>query len=131
MQRFAVGVVLIGMAAALSACVAPDGSSAFSMARVDPDEAAERALIGSIAGTAAGVGIGTALSINPAIGAVVGAEAGATIGAAAGIMTAQPIPAYTDVPVSMVPAVPDFYDTWPPGAHPPAIGTRLPPPRPG
>ncbi|HEX3863859.1 MAG TPA: hypothetical protein VHY35_19425 [Stellaceae bacterium] len=133
MRVFAGRVVATAMAAAaLSGCVAVYGSPAgITVARVDPDEAAERALIGSVAGTAIGTGMGAIFAINPGIGAVVGAESGATIGAVVGAATAQPLPAYTPIAVPAAPVIPDFYDTWPPGNHIPTVGSEVPPPHPG
>lgn len=119
------GVLLIAVAAALSGCVAP-----YFSARVDPQEAAERALVGAAAGTALGTGIGAIVSINPAIGAVVGAESGATLGAAIGIATAQPLPDYHPIALPPGAVIPGFYDTWPPGSHAPAREARTPPPLP-
>ena len=124
--------VLVGLAAsAVSGCVpvygnAPPGNE---VARVDPEDAAERAVVGAAVGSALGTGIGTAFSINPAIGAVVGAESGAAIGAAIGIATAQPLPTYKLIAAPTQAVIPGFYDTWPPGYHePPASGHTPPPP---
>lgn len=103
MRLAATGVIAIALTAMLSACV-----------RVDPEEAAERALIGATVGTALGTGLGATFAINPAIGAVIGAESGAAIGALVGAATAQPIPSYTPVAVPAGPVVPEFYDSWPP-----------------
>src|SRR4051794_10513341 len=44
--------------------------------RVDPEEAAERALIGGLVGGVLGVGIGATASANPAFGALVGDRRG-------------------------------------------------------
>src|ERR1700722_9472653 len=106
-MRLAVtGTMAIAFLALLSAC-----------ARVDPEEAAERALVGAVAGTALGTGIGAAFAINPGIGAVIGAESGAAIGAAVGAVTAQPLPDYK--PVALPAGPPAFYDGWPPRYTPP------------
>jgi hypothetical protein len=124
------GLALIGMATALSGCVAVYGdSSGIRVARVDPEDAAERALTGAVVGTALGTGIGSVFSINPAIGAVVGAESGATLGAGVGALTAQPIPDYAPIVVPQSAVIPGFYDTWPPGNRAPSTGTQVPPPR--
>jgi uncharacterized membrane protein len=101
------------------------------MARVDPEDAAERSLTGAVAGAVLGTGIGAISSINPAIGSVVGAEAGATVGAGIGYLTAQPIPDYAPIAVPESAVIPGFYDTWPPGNRAPTVGTQVPPPRPG
>jgi hypothetical protein len=133
---------LIGLAATLSGCVeaygpTPVGAAAYpppfgiELARVDPQDAAERALVGSVLGTALGTGIGAVFAINPAIGAVVGAESGAAIGAAVGAATAQPLPSYAPIAVPSAALIPDFYDTWAPGYRPPPVASQTPPPRPG
>jgi hypothetical protein len=132
MRRMPVHAALIGMAAALSGCVAVYGSPAgITVARVDPEDATERALVGSVAGTALGTGLGAMFAINPGIGAVIGAESGATIGAVVGAATAQPLPEYGPIEVPSTTVIPGFYDTWPPGNHIPSPGTQVPPPRPG
>src|SRR5437773_9083914 len=124
MRRTAVGAALVGFATVLSGCVE------IGLSRVDPQEAAERALIGAALGTALGTGLGASFSINPAIGAVVGAEAGAALGAAVGVATAQPLPEYAPIALPTAAIIPGFYDTWPPGYHPPPIASQTPPPRP-
>src|SRR4051794_1380491 len=53
--------------------------------RVDPEEAAERALVGGLAGGVLGIALGTTGSANPAFGALVGGPAGAALGSAIGI----------------------------------------------
>ncbi len=130
MRLMVVRAALIGFAAAVSGCVPIYGPNAPGpqVARVDPQEAADRALVGSVLGTALGTGIGATFAINPGIGAVVGAETGATLGAAVGVLTAQPLPAYKAIPVSKTAVIPGFYDTWPPGFHPPAAASETPPP---
>jgi len=130
MRLVAVGAALIGVAASLGGCAADD-TGRIGLARVDPGEAAERAIIGAAAGTAIGTGLGAIFAINPAIGAVVGAESGAAIGAAIGVATAQPLPEYAPIALPPTTQVPGFYDTWPPGSHPPPAATQVPPPRPG
>ena len=130
-MRLVVGAALIGGMAALSACVpiyygpTPPGSE---IVRIDPEDAAERALTGAVLGTALGTGLGASLAINPAIGAVVGAESGAALGAAVGIATAQPIPNYRPIALPAAASAPEFYDTWPPGYHPPPLAAAAPPP---
>jgi hypothetical protein len=133
MRLIFVGAGLIGLAAAISGCVEPGDTAPFGigLSRVDPTEAAERAVAGAALGTALGVGIGATLAINPAIGAVIGAESGATIGAAVGVATAQPLPSYAPIAIPAEPVIPGFYDTWPPGYYPPSISSQTPPPRPG
>lgn len=133
MRLLLVGAALIGLAAALSGCAEPGDTAPFGLglSRVDPQEAAERAVVGSAAGTALGVGLGASFAINPAIGAVIGAESGAAIGAAIGVATAQPLPSYAPIAVPTTPVIPEFYDTWPPGYYPPPIAAQTPPPRPG
>ena len=134
MRLIVVRAALVGFAAALSAAgsgcvpVYGPGPAGVEISRVDPDDAAERALIGSALGTALGTGIGAAFAINPGIGAVVGAESGATIGAAIGAATAQPLPKYAPIAAPTVAVIPQFYDSWPPGYHAPPIASETPPP---
>ena len=96
--------------------------------RVDPDEAAERAVIGGLVGGVLGVALGTAGSANPAFGALVGGSAGAAVGTAIGIATTRPLPSYTPIAVPAAPVIPGFYDTWPPGYAAPPNGLQVPPP---
>ena len=96
--------------------------------RVDPDEAAERAVIGGVVGGVLGVALGTAGSANPAFGALVGGSAGAAVGTAIGIATTRPLPSYTPIAVPAAPVIPGFYDTWPPGYAAPTNGLQVPPP---
>lgn len=133
MRRFVVRAALVGVAAALAGCVQAYGTAPTGvvLARVDPDEAAERALVGATAGAALGTGLGAVFAINPAIGAVVGAESGAALGAAVGVITAQPLPDYKPIAVPTAHVIPGFYDTWPPGYHAPPIASQTPPPHPG
>src|SRR5579884_1578002 len=100
MRRWLARGALVGVVTALGGCVQPSGPAPFGIAlsRVDPQEAAERALVGSALGTALGTGIGATFAINPGVGAVVGAESGAAIGAAIGVATAQPLPDYAPIP---------------------------------
>jgi uncharacterized membrane protein len=129
MRLMVVGAGLIALAAGLSACVEPQGP--VEVARVDPQDAADRALIGSVLGAALGTGLGASFAINPAIGAVVGVESGAAIGAAIGAATAQPLPSYVPIAVPNEAVIPGFFDSWPPGYHLPPIASQVPPPRPG
>lgn len=126
MRGFGVGMAAVGLLALLAGCVEPYAQPQ----RVDAEDAADRALIGSVLGAALGTGIGTTVSINPAIGAVIGVESGAAIGAAVGAMTAQPIPDYAPIPTALASAIPQYYDDWPPGPgfHGPAIAAGAPPP---
>src|SRR3954468_5412504 len=96
--------------------------------RVDPEEAAERALIGGLVGGVLGVGIGASASVNPAFGALVGGSAGAALGSAIGIATTRPLPSYPPIAVPAAPVIPGFYDTWPPGYAAPPNGLQVPPP---
>src|SRR6266571_3333571 len=110
MRLILLRTALIGLAAALSGCVevygpAPPG---IELSRVDPVDAGERAIIGA------------------ALGAVIGAESGATIGAAIGAATAQPLPDYAPIAIPTAAIIPGFYDTWPPGFHPPPIASQTP-----
>jgi hypothetical protein len=99
--------------------------------RVDPEQAAERALVGGVVGGLLGAGVGAiAAAGNPAFGAVIGGPAGTVIGSAIGIATTPPLPDYTPVAVPAAPVIPGFYDTWPPGYRSPPAGTRVPPPPP-
>jgi hypothetical protein len=111
MRLAATLVIVVPLLAVLSACDL--------FYRVEPEDAAERAVAGAALGTALGTGLGTTLSINPAIGSIIGAESGAALGAAAGIATAARIPEYQPIPVPTAQAIPGFYDGWPPGYHAP------------
>src|SRR4051812_42590508 len=113
-------LALLGTMTALSGCIGVYAdSTGVRMARVDPEDAAERALTGAVAGTALGTGLGTIFSINPAMGGFIGAEPGATLGAGIGYLTAQPIPDYAPIAVPQSAVIPGFYDAWPPGGHAP------------
>jgi hypothetical protein len=138
MRLMVVRGALIGLAVTLSGCVEAYGPTAVgpapfgvTLARVDPQDAAERALIGSVLGSALGTGLGASFAINPAIGAVIGAESGAVIGAEIGVATAQPLPDYRPIAPPSAALIPDFYDTWAPGYRPPPVTSQTPPPRPG
>ena len=115
-------VALLGLVAA-SGCVSPPNPV---MHRIDPEDAADRAVIGAVLGAALGTGLGATVAINPAVGAVIGVEVGAGIGAAIGVLTAQPLPSYGAVVVPEGP--PGYYDTWPPGYTSPPISAGAPPP---
>jgi hypothetical protein len=132
MRLLLVGAVVSGLAAALSGCAAPGDTApfGFGLSRVDPQEAAERAIVGAAVGTALGTGLGATFAINPAVGSIIGAESGAAIGAAVGVATAQPLPSYAPIAVPALPVIPHFYDTWPPGYYPPPVAAQTPPPRP-
>ena len=133
MRRMVVRTGLIALVAALSGCVEIYGPAPLEigLSRVDPEDAGERVIVGAALGTALGTGIGASFAINPAIGAVVGAESGAAIGAAIGAATAQPLPEYAPIAIPTAAITPGFYDSWPPGYHPPPIASQTPPPRPG
>jgi hypothetical protein len=134
------GAAVIGLGILLPGCAgpngltfygaAPDGLYPYQFPRVDPQEVAERAVEGAALGAGLGTALGATFSINPAIGAVVGAETGATLGAVVGAATTHPLPDYTPVTVPAKAVIPGFYDTWPPGYHPPPVGSETPPPHP-
>lgn len=130
MRLSIVGAALIGMAAALCGCAAPYGPPlvSFELTRVDPEDAEERAVIGTALGATLGTALGAEFAIDPGVGALFGAVSGAAIGAAVGVMTAQPIPDYAPIAVPREAVIPSFYDTWPPGYHPPPIEAQTPPP---
>lgn len=131
MRRIAIGAALVGLAAALAAC-APGypgpGGPGVHVARVDPEDAADRALWGSALGAAMGAGVGATVAINPGLGALIGTEIGAPIGAVLGVATAQPLPDYKPIPITAAAVIPHYYDTWPPGYHLPPIAAGTPPP---
>ncbi len=123
---------LIGLAAGLSGCVeGAYGPEPITLSRVDPEDAAQRALIGGMLGATLGTGLGVSFALNPAMGGVIGIERGAAMGAAAGVITAQPLPAYAPIAVPQEAVIPGFFDTWPPGFRPPPIAEQTPPPLPG
>ena len=126
MRFLGVGAAILGLTAVLCGCA--DSGTGPLVSRVDPEEAAERALVGAAAGTARGVGLGTIVAISPPLGALIGAKVGAGVGGVIGIATAQPIPDYKPIAVPIEPVIPGFYDTWPPGYHAPPIGAQTPPP---
>ena len=65
-----IGAGLIGLAAALSACADAYTPLPFdlTLSPVDPEEAAERAIVGAALGAGLGAGLGTMASINPGMG---------------------------------------------------------------
>lgn len=130
MQLIVVRAALIGLAVTLAGCAQTYGTgpTGLAVARVDPNDAADRALVGGALGAALGTGLGASFAINPAIGSVVGAESGAALGAAVGAMTAQPLPDYAPIAAPAAYIMPGFYDTWPPGYNPPPIAGSTPPP---
>jgi hypothetical protein len=129
-MRLVVVAVLMGVAGVLGACVPANsvGQSPITLARVDPQDAADRAAIGGVLGATLGAGLGATFAINPGLGAAVGAEAGGPIGAIVGAATAQPLPDYKPIAVATSAVIPDFYDTWPPGYDRPPVGASTPPP---
>ncbi|MGE5268995.1 MAG: hypothetical protein ACM3JG_04900 [Thiohalocapsa sp.] len=134
MRLFVAGTLLVGLTA-LSGCATPFTPTAppgppVTLAQVDPDEAAARAVVGSAIGAGVGASLGAAFAITPWIGAAVGASTGAAVGAAIGAVTAQPVPTYAAIAVPPEPVIPNFYDTWPPGWHVPPIASQTPPPPP-
>jgi hypothetical protein len=148
MRLVAVRIAWLGVAAAASAC-APGDPGAIQVARVqvdtvgirpvlvpevirvDPEEAAERAVLGGVVGGLLGAGVGAAAaSFNPPFGAVVGGAAGAAVGGAIGVATTPPLPGYAPISAATDPVIPRFYDTWPPGYRSPPAGTQVPPPPP-
>jgi hypothetical protein len=112
MRRFAFGISAAMLIATVSACVPSDVEDPY-----------QRAVVGAALGAGLGAGLGATFAINPGIGSIVGAETGATLGAVAGVITTQPTPADTAF-------IPGFYDTWPPGDHPPPLGSETPRPVP-
>jgi len=124
---------LLALAAALGGCA--DAYTPLpldlTLSRVDPEEAAERAVVGAALGAGLGTAVGTAFSINTGIGSVVGAEVGALLGAELGVVTTPPVPTYRPITPPETAMIPGFYDAWPPGYRPPPVGSQTPPPRPG
>jgi hypothetical protein len=116
------GVVLYG--------VGPDGAYPYQFPRVDPEQAAERTVEGAAIGAALGASLGAIVALNPAAGALIGTEIGAPLGAAVGYATTPPIPDYKPIAVPANAVIPGFYDRWPPGYHPPPLGSSVPPPPP-
>jgi hypothetical protein len=127
----AAGLLAMLVALSLAGCYVPDSDPpGIRLARVDPEEASERAIAGAALGAGLGTGLGATFSINPGIGSIVGAETGATLGGIAGIITSQPLPDYKPIPVPTAAVIPSFYDAWPPGWHPPSLLFQTPPPPP-
>jgi hypothetical protein len=130
MRLACVAVAMAGFAAAISGC-APNGQLAtpqITVARVEPQDAADRAATGAIVGATMGAGIGAIFSINPGLGATVGTEAGGGLGAIIGANTAQPLPDYKPIAVPVAAVTPGFYDNWPPGYEQPEFPPQTPPP---
>lgn len=122
-MRVAVTAVLsLALAVSTAACVPSDLQ--------DPER---RAAIGGLGGATLGAGIGAAFAINPPLGAAIGAGVGGVAGAVIGATTAEPAPSYEPIEIPSVAVLPGFYDSWPPGYHPPPAGSLTPPPpaRPG
>lgn len=119
MRRLAFGISAAMLIATVSACVPNDVEDPY-----------QRAVVGAALGAGLGSGIGATFAINPGIGSIVGAETGATLGAVAGVITTQPTPTYTPIPPADTAFIPGFYDTWPPGDHPPPLGSETPRPVP-
>lgn len=132
MRFIAARMALAGIAAVLAVveagCVPVYSGGPTQVVRLDPEDVADRVMIGSVLGAALGTGLGSTVAINPAVGAVIGVEAGAVLGAAAGAITAQPLPTYKPVAVPTTAVIPGFYDTWPPGTHAPPVTAGTPPP---
>ena len=124
MQLAGAGAAALGLAlmTALTGCIAGSG--------VDPEDAAARAAVGSAVGAALGAGLGVTFAIDAGIGATMGAASGAAIGAAAGVLSAQPAVTYAPIAVPQTAVIPNFYDGWAPGNHPPPVGAGAPPPLP-
>ena len=108
--------------------VGPNGAYPYEFPRVDTEQAAERTVEGAAIGAALGASLGAIVAINPAAGALIGTEIGAPLGAAVGYATTPPIPDYKPIVVPASAVIPEFYDRWPPGYHPPPLGSSLPPP---
>lgn len=122
---------LIGVGLSLAGCVGSTNEGFTGLATqlgVDPQDAAGRAVEGAVLGATLGAAVGAIFAINPGLGATWGTEAGGALGAAVGIATAEPLPSYKPIPIPAAAAIPEFYDTWPPGYDTPPTGTRAPPP---
>jgi outer membrane lipoprotein SlyB len=128
-MRLVVVGLLMGVAA-VAACspVYRASQPPITLARVDQQDAADRAAVGSVVGATLGAGLGAAFALDPGLGATVGVEVGGPVGAIVGAATAQPLPDYQPIPVPTAAVIPDFYDTWPPGYDRPPVGTAAPPP---
>lgn len=98
--------------------------------RADPEELAERSVIGGASGGMLGAGLAAIAAVDAGFGAMIGGPAGAVLGAAVGIATVRPLPSYASIPVPAEPVIPEFYDTWPPGYRSPPAGAQVPPPPP-
>jgi len=119
--------VVIALGPLLPGCTEP---YVLELSRVDPQEAAERSLQGAVLGAALGASLGAIVAINPGAGALIGTEIGAPVGAAIGYATTPPLPDYKPIAVPASAVIPGFYDRWPPGNHPPPLGSGVPPPPP-
>src|SRR4051794_35894141 len=111
MRRIAFGILAAALVATVSACIPSDVQDPY-----------RRAIVGAALGSALGAGVGTAFAINPGLGSIIGAETGATLGAVAGVITSEPPPTYAPITPPEAFVLPGFYDTWPPGDHPPPLG---------
>jgi len=120
MRLAATGAIAVALAAMLSAC-----------APVDPEDAAQRAVVGGALGATLGAGLGATFAINPLLGAAYGAKGGAELGAAAGAATAAERPTYEPIAVPAEAVIPGFYDNWPPGYHLPPGNSEAQPPHAG
>jgi Glycine zipper len=130
----ALGVVLCGCTGPTGFVlygVGPNGAYPYEFPRVDMEQAAERTIEGAAIGAALGASVGAMVAINPAVGALIGTEVGAPIGAAVAYATTPPLPDYRPIVVPAGAVIPGFYDRWPPGQHPPPVGSSVPPPPPG
>ena len=130
----AFGTVLSGCAGPTGLVVygvGPNGAYSYEFPRVDREQAAERTVDGAAIGAALGASLGAIFAINPGAGALIGTEIGAPIGAAVAYATTPPLPDYKPIAVPVSAVIPGFYDRWPPGQHPPPVGSSVPPPPPG
>ena len=93
----------------------------------DEQDPAQRTAAGAALGATLGAATGAMFAINPGLGALIGTGAGAVAGAAIAVATAEPPPSYAPIEPGP-PAVPGFYDHWPPGYTGPPAGTETPPP---
>jgi hypothetical protein len=114
-MRLAISGVLLLALAATAGCV-------------DIESPQDRALAYGMFGAAVGASVGAAVAINPGLGAAIGAGAGGAIGAAAGVISAEPEPSYAPIDPSVANLPLGFYDTYPPGAQGPPLGSEVPRP---
>jgi hypothetical protein len=131
MRLVAAAIAMAGISAAISGC-APNGyidnPPTITLARVDPQDAAERAVTGAVLGATTGAALGAIFAINPGLGATIGTEAGGGLGAVIGAATAQPLPDYKPIAKPTAAIIPGFYDSWPPGYEQPEFPPQTPPP---